>query len=86
VDGANDHLHDDPIIALNMFATDPRTIRYEERVKMGKATINGVSLADRQQSAEWARKIVAYRAERTVDAIGKAIANRGTLPPVSPPR
>jgi creatinine amidohydrolase len=81
VDGANERLHDDPIISLNMFATDPRTIRYDERVKLGKASINGVSLADRKRSSQWARKIVAYRAERTVEAIGKAIANRGTLPP-----
>jgi creatinine amidohydrolase len=85
VDGANEHLHDDPIITLNMFAADPRSIRYDERMKIGKASINGVSLADRARSTELARKIVSYRAERTVEAIGKAIANRGTLPPAPRP-
>ena len=37
VDGQSDNLHDDPIITLNMFITDPNTVRYDERVKAGKA-------------------------------------------------
>jgi hypothetical protein len=73
-------LHDDPVIALNMFATDPSSIRYDERVKIGKAAINGTSLADRAQATRWAREIVEYRAATTVEAIRKAIANKGTLP------
>ena len=79
-DGEGDGLHDDPIISLNMFYDDPFSIRYDERVAAGKATINGVSLADRVESLERAREIVAFRADHTVQAIQKAIANRGTLP------
>ncbi len=81
VDGASDNLHDDPIITLNMFITDPRSVRYDERVKAGKASINGVSLADRKKATDLAKQIVDYRATTTVDAINKAIANKGTLPP-----
>ena len=44
------------------------------------ATINGVSLADRVQSLEWAREIVEFRADVTARAIMRAIANRGTIP------
>jgi creatinine amidohydrolase len=77
-------MHDDPIITLNMFITDPRSVRYDERVKAGKTTINGVSVADRKKNLELAREIVAFRASSTADAINKAIANRGTLP--APPR
>ena len=84
VESQKDSLHDDPVITLNMFITDPKTVRYDERVKAGKATINGVSIADRAKSQELAKKIVAFRAERTVEAINKAIANKGTLP--APPR
>jgi creatinine amidohydrolase/Fe(II)-dependent formamide hydrolase-like protein len=84
VPGQGDNLHDDPIIALNMFVTDPNSIRFDERVKAGKASINGVSLADRAKSTAWAREIVEFRANQTVIAIQKAIANRGTLP--APPR
>ena len=84
VETKSDSLHDDPVITLNMFITDPRTVRYDERVKAGKATINGVSIADRKKSLELAKKIVAFRTERTVEAINKAIANRGTLPASRP--
>ena len=62
--GPGDNLHDDPIISLNMFITDPQAVRYEQRVKAGKATINGFSLADRARATE----------------LAKAIANKGTLP------
>ncbi len=82
----SDSLHDDPVIALNMYATDPRSVRYEERVKAGKATIDGVSIADQAKNRELAREIVAFRARTAVDAIRKAIANKGTLPRQAPPR
>jgi creatinine amidohydrolase len=78
--GEGDGLHDDPIITLNMFYTDPSSVRYEKRVAADKATINGFSLADRVKSLELAREIVEFRATHTVAAIHKAIANRGTLP------
>src|SRR4051812_2799335 len=77
---ASDNLHDDPVIALNMFMTDPKSIRWEERVKIGKASIEGVSLADRKTNEELGRQIVEFRATTTVEAIRKAIANKGTLP------
>ncbi|HEY0929815.1 MAG TPA: creatininase family protein [Gemmatimonas sp.] len=83
-EGASDNLHDDAIITLNMFIDDPKSVRYDERVKAGKATINGVSVADRKKNTELARQIVDYRARMTIEAINKAIANKGTLP--APPR
>jgi creatinine amidohydrolase len=83
-DSAGDGLHDDPIITLNMFATDPKSIRYEERVKANKATNNGFSDADRKKNAELAKEIIEFRAQYTIDAINRSIANKGTLP--APPR
>jgi len=86
-EGEGDGLHDDPIIALNMFVDDPSSVRYDERVAAGLASINGVSLADRVEALGWAREIVEFRASQTVDAITKAIAHRGTLPaPARPAR
>src|SRR5262245_21324928 len=76
-DGKNDEMHDAPVISLNMFNTDPNSIRYEQRVKAGKASINGVDLSNRAKSAELAKKIVDYRATVAADAIRKAIANKG---------
>jgi creatinine amidohydrolase len=81
---ARDGLHDDPVITLNMLIADPKSVRFDERVKAGKATINGVNIADRARSLELARKIVEFRAQHTADAINKAIAHKGTLP--APPR
>ena len=78
VDGKSDNLHDDPIITLNMFITDPNSVRYDARVKAGKATINGVSVADKAKNLALAKQIVEFRAAYTVDAINKAIAARGT--------
>jgi creatinine amidohydrolase len=70
----DDGLHDSPGITLNMMLTDPKSVRWDERVKAGKATINGVSIADKAKALEWARAIVEARADRTVDLIKKAIA------------
>jgi creatinine amidohydrolase len=82
-DGKSDELHDDPVIALNMFNTDPKSIRYEQRVTAGKASINGVDLSNRAKSAELAKKIVDYRATVTTEAIRKAIANKGKTTPTA---
>lgn len=76
----DEKMHDDAIITLNMFVTDPKSVRYEERKKAGKATINGFSIADKDKSLSLAKEIVDFRAAVTVEAINKAIANRGTLP------
>ena len=85
--GAADGLHDDPNFTLNMFSADPSSIRYDERVTAGFATINGVSLADRVQTLEHARTMVEYRARTTAAAITSAVAHRGTLPvPAAPAR
>ena len=73
-------MHDDPIITLNMFIDDPNSVRYDARVKAGKASINGVDVSNKAKNTAWAKQIVAFRAEKTVEAINKAIANKGTLP------
>jgi creatinine amidohydrolase len=79
-EGKSDGLHDDPIIALNMMAADPKSIRYDERVKAGKATINGFDISNKAKATELAKKIVEFRAGHTAEAIKKAIANKGSLP------
>jgi creatinine amidohydrolase/Fe(II)-dependent formamide hydrolase-like protein len=75
-EGQSDNMHDDPIITLNMFIDDPNSVRYDARVKAGKASINGVSIADRKRNTELARKIVDFRATKTIEAINKKIAEK----------
>jgi creatinine amidohydrolase len=72
-----DNLHDDPGITMNMMVTDPESVRWQGRVKAGKATINGVSIADKAKALETGRKIVEMRATNTAALIRKAIANKG---------
>ena len=67
-------MHDDPIITLNMFIDDPNSVRFDERVKAGKATINGVNVADKAKNTALAKQIVEFRATQTVAAIN---ADRG---------
>ena len=49
-------------------------MRYDARVKADKATINGVSAADRKKNTELARKIVEFGATKTIEAINKHVA------------
>ena len=73
-EGTSDNMHDDPIITLNMFIDDPNSVRNNERVKAGKATINGVNVADKAKNTALAKQIVEFRATQTVDAINRLIA------------
>ena len=75
-DMKGDNLHDDPGITMNMMVTDPESVRWQGRVKAGKATINGVSIADKAKAVDIGKKIVEMRATNTVAAIKKAIAER----------
>jgi creatinine amidohydrolase len=77
-EGTSDNMHDDPIITLNMFIDDPNSVRFNERVKAGKATINGVNIADKAKNTALAKQIVEFRATKTVEAIHKAIAAKKT--------
>jgi creatinine amidohydrolase/Fe(II)-dependent formamide hydrolase-like protein len=71
-----DGLHDDPTVTGLMMITDPKTVRWKERVKIGKATIDGVSIANEQKTLQWGRELLEYRASVTADAITKTIAGQ----------
>jgi len=73
----SDNLHDDPGITLNMFADDPNSVRYHQRVKAGLATINGVSIGEYEKSLAAAKRIVDLRSNNTIAAIKKAIETKG---------
>ena len=70
-DTKSDGLHDDPVITLNMMVTDPYSVRWAERVKAGKASIDGVSIADKDKAIAAGKQIVDFRATVTADAIRK---------------
>jgi creatinine amidohydrolase len=66
-------LHDDYYISAIIAVHDPNGVRMPERVKAGKFAINGVSLAPIEKTVENGRKIIAFRTEKTVAAIRKAM-------------
>ncbi len=72
--GVRDGIHDDPASTVLMMLTDPGSVRWEPRVKAGKATIDGVSIADKEQALQWGKELLEYRASVTAEAIRKALA------------
>ena len=69
-----DGIHDEYGLTAVMMLSDPKIVRYDERVKAGKATINGISIEPRDKTIEMGKKIVEFRANAAVEAIRKAIA------------
>jgi creatinine amidohydrolase/Fe(II)-dependent formamide hydrolase-like protein len=70
----NEGHHDDFQITAEMMVVDPASVRLQERIAAGKASINGVPIAPAEKAIEWGRKIVDYRAEITVKAIKDKLA------------
>jgi creatinine amidohydrolase/Fe(II)-dependent formamide hydrolase-like protein len=74
--GVRDGIHDDPSSTFLMMLADPASVRWEQRVKAGKATIDGVSIVDKARALEWGNKLLEYRASKTAEAITKALGAR----------
>jgi creatinine amidohydrolase len=70
----NEGLHDDFAITSMMMVTDPDMVRYEQRVKAGKASINGLSIAPKEETIATGKKLLAFRVNQTVTAIKASIA------------
>jgi creatinine amidohydrolase len=66
--------HDDPTISTIIMTVDPDAVRIKQRIAKKKASINAIPLAPVEQAVAWGKKIVDYRAQVTVDAIKKALA------------
>ncbi|MDZ7779027.1 MAG: creatininase family protein [Gemmatimonadota bacterium] len=72
-EGEHDGYHDDIWVTAFMAVVDPETIRWDQRVDAGLASINGVSLVPLQRTIDLGERIVEFRAEYTVKAIREAI-------------
>jgi creatinine amidohydrolase/Fe(II)-dependent formamide hydrolase-like protein len=77
----SDALHDDFAISTELLAIDPKTINYEQRQKMGKATIDGNPL-DKAKADAITKEITELRIAKTIEGIKKAEAAGGTVMPV----
>lgn len=75
VQPTDDGLHDNYIITSEIMLTDPDMVRYDQRVKAGKATINGLSIEPKEKTIEIGEKLLGFRVDLTVKAIKAAIAS-----------
>jgi len=66
-------LHEDFMMEAQMMVVDPTTVRMKERIAAGRFRINGIDLSPAEKTIDWGRRIVEFRAERTVAAIRKAL-------------
>lgn len=73
-EGEHDGYHDDMWVTAFMAVVDPETVRWDQRVAAGLASINGFSLVPLQRTIDLGERIVDFRAEYTVKAIREAVA------------
>ena len=60
------------VITTQMMTQSLETVRYEQRLEAGNASINGISIADLHQARMIGSAILAFRVERTAAAIRDA--------------
>ena len=70
-------LHDDYYITSIIMNDDPAYVRLAERIRAGKASINGISLLPAEGTLEHGRKLIDFRTEVTVEAIRRAMEAGG---------
>lgn len=75
-------LHDDYGFSATIMTVDPNMVRMEQRLAKGLFRINGVELSPPEKTIDMGRKLVDWRASVAVEAIRKAIANRGAGTPM----
>ena len=67
-------LHDDYYITSIIMNDDPQYVRLEQRIRAGKASINGISIVPAEQTIEHGRRLIEFRTDVTVGAIREAMA------------
>ena len=72
-EGPSDGYHDTYWLTSMQMTVDPSTVRYDERVAAGKATINGVSIAPMEETIALGEQLMEWRNNKTVELIREAI-------------
>ncbi len=72
----SDGHHDDIWVTTMMMVADPASVRYDDRVKAGLASINGIDLQPKAKYVDIGRKMVDYRARYTAEVIREKIEAR----------
>ena len=64
--------HDNYWLTAMQASVDPETVRYEQRVRAGRASINGVSLTPLGRTISVGEELLRFRIDSTVEAIQAA--------------
>ena len=72
-EGPSDGYHDTYWLTALQMTVDPSTVRYDERVAAGMATINGVSIAPKEETIALGEQLMEWRNNKTVGLIREAI-------------
>ncbi len=72
-------IHDSFGITTLMMLVDPTVVRYEQRVKAGLASINGVPIAPMDRTIEIGKALREYRTKLTVEKIRESIRRAGDM-------
>lgn len=67
-------LHDDYYITSIIMNDNPEYVRLDQRLRAGKASINGIDLEPVEETLEHGRRLIEFRTDVTVEAIRKAMA------------
>ncbi len=73
-EGPSDGYHDSYWLTAMQMTVDPATVRYDERVAAGKASINGVSITPKEETIALGEQLMEWRNNKTVALIREAIA------------
>ena len=73
----SDGIHEELSIDAIMSVIDPSSIRFDQRVAAGRASINGIQLEPLSELQDLGRKIIEYRTALTVEAIAAFRASQG---------
>lgn len=68
----SEDVHDDFMVTAQLLAVNPTTVRVKDRLTDGRLRINGMMLTP-AEIAEWGKKIIDFRADKTVQAIHAVI-------------
>lgn len=73
-EGPSDGYHDTYWLTSMQMTVDPSTVRYDERVAAGMATINGVSIDPKEETIALGEQLMEWRNNKTVELIRGVIA------------
>jgi creatinine amidohydrolase/Fe(II)-dependent formamide hydrolase-like protein len=73
VQPSRDGFHDDFVITTIMMVTDPTSVRYEQRLAVHSAVINGLSIAPKEAAIETGEMLLQFRVNQTCAAINASI-------------